>query len=78
MKDATITIRVGQTGDVVVVSGHRTGARERLGEIREVLGEADHPRYRVRWADDSETIFYPGSDATIRRSRTRARDLRRT
>jgi rRNA processing protein Gar1 len=59
----------GIPGDVVVVSGHRVGDHERLGHILEVLGEADHAHYRVRWDDGTESIFYPGSDATIRRSR---------
>lgn len=71
MNETTINIRSGQTGDVVVISGHHTGEHERLGEILEVLGEADHAHYRVRWDDDTESIFYPGSDASIRRTHTR-------
>jgi len=59
----------GLPGDVVVVSGHRVGDHERLGQILEVLGEGDHAHYRVRWDDGAESIFYPGSDATIRPSR---------
>jgi hypothetical protein len=70
MSETTIDIRSGQRGDVIVISGHRTGEHERLGEILEVLGEAEHSHYRVRWDDDSESIFYPGSDASIRRSHT--------
>jgi hypothetical protein len=54
------------TGDVIVIDGHRVGAQPRLGEILEVLGEPDHERYRVRWDDDRETVFYPGSDAIVR------------
>jgi len=61
-------IRSGHKGDVVVISGHRVGERERTGEILEVLGGPDHVHYRVRWEDQSETLFYPGSDATIRRA----------
>ena len=59
-------------GDVVVVTGHRVGEPERTGEILEVLGEPGHRRYRVRWDDGHESIFYPGSDATVRH-RARAR-----
>ena len=59
-------------GDLVVVTGHRVGEPERTGEILEVLGEPGHRRYRVRWADGHESIFYPGSDAAVRH-RTRAR-----
>jgi hypothetical protein len=62
-------IRSGHTGDVVVISGHRVGEHERLGEILEVLGEGEHVHYRVRWDDGAESVFYPGSDATIRASR---------
>lgn len=68
MMNPGVAIRSGREGDVVVISGHRVGERERIGEILEVLGEADHVHYRVRWEDQSETLFYPGSDATIRRS----------
>lgn len=68
MTNTGVAIRSGRVGDVVVISGHRVGERERIGEILEVLGETDHVHYRVRWEDQSETLFYPGSDATIRRS----------
>lgn len=71
MNKPTIDIRSGTTGDLIVISAHHTGAHERFGEILEVIGEADHPHYRVRWEDDTESIFYPGSDASIRRSHTR-------
>ena len=70
MMNPGVAIRSGREGDVVVISGHRVGERERIGEILDVLGEADHVHYRVRWEDQSETVFYPGSDATIRRSRS--------
>jgi hypothetical protein len=57
-----------QVGDLVVITGHRVGDAEQTGEILEVLGEPPHERYRVRWGDDHESIFFPGSDATIRRA----------
>ena len=60
-------------GDTVVISGHRLGQRERLGEILEVLADDGHARYRVRWDDGHESFFYPGSDATIRRPGSRPR-----
>ena len=66
----TVNIHSGRKGDVVVISGHRVGERERLGEILEVLGEADHSRYRVRWDGGPESVFVPGSDAAIRRARS--------
>jgi hypothetical protein len=55
-----------KVGDVVEVTGHRVGEAGRTGEILEVLGEASRPHFRVRWADGSESIFYPSTDATIR------------
>jgi hypothetical protein len=66
MKPTTVNIHSGHEGDVVAISGHHVGEPERLGEILEVLGESDHSHYRVRWDDGSESVFYPGSDASIR------------
>jgi hypothetical protein len=63
-------------GDVVTVEGHKVGDARRLGEIVEVLGEAGHEHYRVRWEDGRETVFYPSSDATIRRQVTRRKGTR--
>jgi hypothetical protein len=52
-------------GDVVKISGHQIGDHARLGEVLDVLGEPGHERLRVRWEDGRETIFFPGSDASI-------------
>ena len=52
-------------GDVIVIESHHLGEAHRTGEILEVLGEPGHEHYRVRWDDDTETIFYPSSDARI-------------
>jgi hypothetical protein len=68
MNQTTLDIRAGRAGDVVVIAGHRLGERERKGEVLEVLGEEDRVHYRVRWEDGNESVFYPGSDASIRRS----------
>jgi Domain of unknown function (DUF1918) len=57
-----------EVGDIIVISGHRVGEHEQTGEILEVLGEPPHERYRVRWEDGRESLFYPGGDATIRHS----------
>ena len=54
-----------EVGDVVAVHGHHVGESERLGEILEVLGEPDRVHFRVRWDDDRESIYYPGTDARI-------------
>jgi hypothetical protein len=66
MIGTTAPIHSGREGDTVVVSAHRVGATERVGEILEVLGEPDHVHYRVRWDAGNETVLYPSSDATIR------------
>jgi Ala-tRNA(Pro) deacylase len=57
-----------EAGDIVVISGHRIGEHEHTGEILEVIDWPPHERYRVRWDDERESLFYPGSDATIRHS----------
>ena len=63
-----------RVGDIVEVTGHQVGEARRTGEIVEILGDASKPHFRVRWADGTETVFYPSTDATIRRSqRARAR-----
>jgi Domain of unknown function (DUF1918) len=54
-------------GDVIFIEGHHVGDSRRTGEILEVLGSPGHEHYRVRWDDDRETVFYPSSDATIRK-----------
>ena len=56
-----------QPGDWVVVHRHTVGEQERAGLILEVLGPPGHERFRVRWDEEHESIFYPGADATIRR-----------
>ena len=51
------------------MTAHHVGESERIGEILEVLGDAEHPHFRVRWDDDRETIFYPSNDSVIRRGK---------
>ena len=57
--------------DRIQVDSQAVGRRPRSGEIVEVLGDAEHPRYRVRWEDGRETIVYPGSDAHVSLARRR-------
>ena len=61
------TATTAKKGDVVLVEGHRVGEGRRVGEILEVLGDPGHEHYRVRWDDEHESVYYPSSDATIRR-----------
>ncbi len=53
-------------GDRIVIHGHRTGEPDRDGEVLRVLGADSNPPYVIRWGDSGhESIFFPGSDATI-------------
>lgn len=54
-----------KVGDELVVESHHVGDPERKGEILEVLSEGDVTRFRVRWDDGREGIFYPGVDAHV-------------
>jgi hypothetical protein len=54
-------------GTVIIVRGHSVGAQRRAGEILEVIGGPGHQRYRVRWDDDHESIFFPAEDVTVER-----------
>jgi hypothetical protein len=55
----------------VVVEGYRVGEARRIGEILELLGEAGHEHYRIRWDDEHESVFYRSSDATIQHAEQR-------
>jgi hypothetical protein len=70
--DVDKTAHAAEAGDLIVIAGHHVGEAERIGEILEVLGELPHESYRVRWDDDHESVFRPGSDATIKHSTRRA------
>ena len=56
-----------RAGDEVVISGHAVGDAPRTAVILEVLGEPEHQRFRVRWEDGHESIFFPGEDAVVHR-----------
>ena len=68
----TKTEHTAEVGDLIVIAGHRVGESERVAEILEVLGEPPNEHYRVRWDDDRESVYFPGSDATIKRGMHRA------
>ncbi len=63
----------GAPGDILVIGARSAGGHEQLAEIVGVLGEGVHTHYRVRWEDGHESVFFPGSDATIRRAKPRHR-----
>ena len=68
MKEDTVTKaeHAAKVGDLIVIVGHRVGESERIAEILEVLGELPNERYRVRWDDGHESVYFPGGDATIK------------
>jgi hypothetical protein len=71
MSHTTANSHSGRAGDIVVIAGHHVGEGERTGEILDVLGAPANVHYRVRWDDGHESVFYPGSDASIRHARAR-------
>lgn len=55
-----------EVGDRLVIHGHHLGEPAKDAEILEVLGPDGRPPFRVRWSDDGhESLFYPGSDASV-------------
>ena len=62
--------RGAQPGDWIVVHPHTLGEPARTGLILEIIGAPGHERYRVRWDEEHESIFYPGPDATIVKAAT--------
>jgi len=56
-----------QVGDEIVITGHAVGDAPRTAVILEVLGEPERQRFRVRWEDDHESIFFPAGDAVVHR-----------
>ncbi len=53
-------------GDRIIIRGHHTGQPVRACQVVEVRGSEGGPPYVVRWDDSGhETLFFPGSDATV-------------
>lgn len=69
----TVHGKPARPGDEIVITGHSVGEAPKTAVILEVLGEPDHVRFRVRWEDGHESIFFPGEDAVIRRPERRRR-----
>jgi hypothetical protein len=55
-----------KVGDEIAITGHAVGDAARTAVILEVIGEPGHERYRVRWEDGHESIYFPGGDAVVR------------
>jgi hypothetical protein len=43
----------------------KVGQPERRGKIVEILGDEQHPRFKVRWDDAHETVLVPGPDVSV-------------
>jgi hypothetical protein len=56
--------RHAKAGDRIEVRG-LAGGPTRKGSILEILGRAGHEHYRVRWDDDTESIFFPADGAHV-------------
>ena len=48
-----------RAGDQISITGHSVGDAPKTAVILEVLGESGHERFRVRWEDGHESIFFP-------------------
>ncbi len=62
------------TGDRIVIKGHRVGEPDRQCEVLEVRGDDGGSPYYVRWDDGSEALIYPGSDAMVAPATRRKRN----
>jgi hypothetical protein len=71
MTAKTVRGKPAQAGDEIEITGHAVGDSPRIAVILEVLGEPGHERFRVRWEDGHESIYFPGEDAVIRRGTRR-------
>ena len=59
-------------GDRILIHGQRVGEPDRKGIILDVRGADGAPPYVVEWLNEAgEHLFFPGSDAIIKSSRSR-------
>jgi hypothetical protein len=50
-------------GDRVTAETESVDRAPRHGEVLAVMGDEDHPRYRIRWDDGHESIYTPSAGA---------------
>jgi len=63
-----------KVGDRIVVESERVGQPAREGKVLEVLSPGPAVHYRVRWADDHVTVFFPhAGNTSVIAKRSRAR-----
>ena len=65
----TVKGKPARAGDEIVITGHSVGNASRTAVILEVLGDPGHERFRVRWEDGHESVYFPGEDAVVRQPR---------
>jgi RimK family alpha-L-glutamate ligase len=68
----TVEGKPARKGDEISITGHAVGDSPKTAVILEVLGEPGHERFRVRWEDGHESIFFPGEDAVVVRPAKRS------
>jgi [lysine-biosynthesis-protein LysW]--L-2-aminoadipate ligase len=61
----TVEGKPAKAGDEISITGHAVGDAPKTAIILEVLGESGRERFRVRWEDGHESIFFPGEDAVV-------------
>jgi len=63
-----------QIGDTIIEAAPRLGVPTRRGKVVDLLGDTQHQRLLVRWDNGHESIFYPGSAASIEHVHTSRAD----
>jgi len=64
-------VQIAAVGDEIIVEASAPGKPPLVGTVRELRGEGDNLRYRVRWQNGSETAVFPAYVACeIRPGRT--------
>jgi Domain of unknown function (DUF1918) len=54
-----------KVGDKIMVKGHHVAEPDRDGVVVEVRGADGTSPYVVKWSDGHESIYFPGSDASV-------------
>ena len=67
--------RRARLGDWLEVHGP-PGKPSRRGQVLEVIGQGRHVRYRVRWDEKHQSIFYPADGVTVLKPAKRPRGRR--
>ncbi len=66
-----------RVGDLIEARG-LFGQPARRGQIIELIGQAEHQRYRVRWDEQHESIVYPADGVMIVHQQTRRTQARKS